>query len=204
MSQVKIPILDLKPQYEALKSKLMPAVEKVFVSGAYILGPDVVEFEKEVAAYLGVKHAVGVNSGTDALVIGLRAAGIQAGDEVLTTPFSFFATAESISNIGAKPVFVDIEKGTYNLDPLKLERRPHFEDQGGYAGPSLWKTMQHGLYSGVCSKKRLEGHRRLRSVIWSSLSRKTNRNDGRCRGVFIFSIEESRSVWRWRLTRHKR
>jgi dTDP-4-amino-4,6-dideoxygalactose transaminase len=120
MSQNNIPVLDLKPQYDALKAEIQEAISRVLESGQFIMGPDVKLFEQEVAAYLGVRHAIAVNSGTDALVIGLRALGIGAGDEVITTPFSFFATAESISNVGAEPIFVDINPETFNLDPTKI------------------------------------------------------------------------------------
>jgi dTDP-4-amino-4,6-dideoxygalactose transaminase len=120
-TQKKIPILDLQPQYQSIKPEIQIAIDRVLESGAFIMGPDVKLFEQEVAIYLGVKHAIGVNSGTDALVIGLRAFGISAGDEVITTPFSFFATAESISNVGAKPVFVDIDANTFNIDVSQIE-----------------------------------------------------------------------------------
>ena len=120
MSDV-IPILDLTEQYRTLKGEVQAAIDGVLDSGKFILGPEVQLFEQEVAEYLGVKHAIGVNSGTDALAIGMRAAGVSPGDEVITTPFSFFATAESISNIGAKPVFADIEADTFNIDPEKIE-----------------------------------------------------------------------------------
>lgn len=121
MSSIKIPILDLKPQYQTLKSEIQSAIDAVLESGQFVLGPTVANFESEVARYLGVKHAVGVNSGTDALIIGLRALGVGAGDEVITTCFSFFATAESISNVGAKPVFVDIQADSFNIDPDLIE-----------------------------------------------------------------------------------
>ncbi len=119
--QLKVPILDLKPQYNSIKTEIHEAIDRVLESGAFIMGPDVKLFEEEVAKYLGVKHAIGVNSGTDALVIGLKALGIGEGDEVITTPFSFFATAESISNVGAKPIFVDVEADSFNIDPTKIE-----------------------------------------------------------------------------------
>src|SRR5829696_3166805 len=118
-----IPILDLKPQYESLKSDLQVAINRVVESGRFVMGPDVKAFEAEVAQYLGVKHAIGVNSGTDALFIGLRALGIGPGDEVITTPFTFFATAEAISHVGATPVFVDIDKRTFNIAPRLIEEK---------------------------------------------------------------------------------
>ena len=117
----KIPVLDLKPQYEFLKADIQAAIERVLESGQFIMGPDVKLFEQEVADYLGVKHAIAVNSGTDALVISLRSLGLGEGDEVITTPFSFFATAESISSVGATPVFVDIDERTFNINPDLIE-----------------------------------------------------------------------------------
>ncbi|MBS3975460.1 MAG: DegT/DnrJ/EryC1/StrS family aminotransferase [Syntrophomonadaceae bacterium] len=118
---VKIPVLDLKPEIEFLWDDLLSAIEGVLKSGHFIMGPNVNAFEAEVAAYLGVKHAIGVNSGTDALVIGLKAAGIAPGDEVITTPFTFFATAEAVSLLGATPVFVDIDPETFNIDVDLIE-----------------------------------------------------------------------------------
>src|SRR5690554_4883634 len=114
---MKIPILDLRPEVELLWGELNHALQEVLRSGRFVLGPNVQAFEKEVAAYLGVKHAVGMNSGTDALLIALRSAGIGPGDEVITTPFTFYATAETVSLAGATPVFVDIEADSFNIDP---------------------------------------------------------------------------------------
>lgn len=121
MTTGKIPILDLTAQYQTLAPEIHQAIERILGSGQFILGPEVKAFEEEVAAYLGVAHAIGVNSGTDALVISLRSLGIGPGDEVITTPFSFFATAESISNVGAKPVFVDVDLDTFNLNPALIK-----------------------------------------------------------------------------------
>jgi dTDP-4-amino-4,6-dideoxygalactose transaminase len=114
-------MLDLVPEIEEQWDDLMRAVEGVLRSGKFILGPNVNAFEEEIAEYLGIKHAIGVNSGTDALMISMRALGIGPGDEVITTPFTFFATAESISNVGATPVFVDIDPITFNIDPELIE-----------------------------------------------------------------------------------
>lgn len=127
MSQSKIPILDLKTQYQAIQVEIKAAVDRVLESGQFILGGEVNQFEEAAADYLGVRHAIGVNSGTDALMIALRALGLGPEDEVITTPFSFFATAESISNIGAQPVFVDIDADSFNLDPAQI--RTHITDK---------------------------------------------------------------------------
>jgi dTDP-4-amino-4,6-dideoxygalactose transaminase len=118
-----IPLLDLGPEIELLWDELEAAVLDVLRSGRFILGPNVEAFEREVADYLGVRHAVGLNSGTDALVIGLRALGVGPGDEVITSPFTYFATAEAISLIGAKPVFADIRPDLFTLDPARIEER---------------------------------------------------------------------------------
>lgn len=120
MSTPSIPILDLKPEIEASWGELVEKLGTALRSGQLVLGPNVAAFEKEMAAYLGVKHAVGLNSGTDALIIALRALGIGPGDEVITSPFSFFATAEAVSLVGAKPVFVDVCEDTFNLDVSQI------------------------------------------------------------------------------------
>lgn len=119
--RTRIPILDPQPEVEARFEELMAAIGGVLRSGEYIMGSNVRAFEEAAASYLGARHAIGVNSGTDALVIGLRALGIGPGDEVITTPFTFFATAEAISILGATPVFADIEPQTFNVDPARIE-----------------------------------------------------------------------------------
>jgi dTDP-4-amino-4,6-dideoxygalactose transaminase len=117
-----IPILNLKPEVDELWDELNQAIQGVLRSTRFIMGPNVQAFEEEAARYLEVKQAITVNSGTDALIIGLRAAGIEPGAEVLTTPFTFYATAEAVSQIGAIPVFVDIDPETYNIDPHLIEQ----------------------------------------------------------------------------------
>jgi dTDP-4-amino-4,6-dideoxygalactose transaminase len=114
-------MVDLKIQYEAIKEEINSAILSVLQSSQFILGPNVKALEEEVATYHGVKHAVSVASGTDALHLALRAAGIARGDEVITTPFTFIATAEAISYLGAVPVFVDIHPDTFNMDVSKIE-----------------------------------------------------------------------------------
>lgn len=118
-----VPILDLARQYATIRPEVEAAVLDVCASQHYILGQHVEQFEKEAAAYLGAHDAVGCASGTDALWLGLIASGVGPGDEVFTTPFSFFATASAITRAGAKPVFVDVDPDTLNLDPKALQTR---------------------------------------------------------------------------------
>jgi dTDP-4-amino-4,6-dideoxygalactose transaminase len=155
-SEKKIPILDMTPEIDALWDEINGAIQRVLRSGAFIMGPDVKAFETEVAAYLGVKHAIGVNSGTDALVIGLRAMDIGPGDEVITTPFTFFATAEAVSMVGATPVFVDIDPKTFNLDVEQVKAKlngktkavipVHLFGQGVDMDPLMELAKAHKLY----------------------------------------------------------
>ena len=153
---VQVPLLDLRSQYESIKDEINSAIEGVLSSGSYILGSNVRSVEDEVARYCGVKCAVGVASGTDALVLALKARGIGKEDEVITTPFTFFATAEAISQVGAKPVFVDIEEESFNIDPTKIEEKitektkaiipVHLYGQSASMGPIMEITGRYNLH----------------------------------------------------------
>ncbi len=112
-----IPLCDLKLQYLTLKEEIDSAVQEVCANGQYILGPNVRALEQEIAEYIECRHTIGVNSGTDALHLALRALGVGPGDEVITTPFTFIATSEAICQAGATPMFIDIDPNTFNLDP---------------------------------------------------------------------------------------
>src|SRR5581483_5206733 len=121
-SAVAVPILDLKRQYAAIEPEVQAAIERVCASQQFVLGPEVEALENELAAFTGCKYAVGCASGTDALWLALIAAGVKPGDRVITTPFSFFASASSIVRTGAEPVFVDIDPGTLNIDTKAVAR----------------------------------------------------------------------------------
>lgn len=118
---IRIPLIDFKAQYKSIEKEIDAGIKEVLLSGQYILGPVVKEFEERVAAYCGVKYAIGVASGSDALILALRALDIGPGDEVITTPFTFVATAHATVHCGAKPVFVDIEPDTFNINPALIE-----------------------------------------------------------------------------------
>ncbi|OYW23091.1 MAG: transcriptional regulator, partial [Planctomycetales bacterium 12-60-4] len=150
-----VPFIDLTAQYQSIAAEVQPVVERLFAEQKFILGDEVTELEQEIATYCDARFAIGCNSGTDALILALNALGIGAGDEVITTPFSFFATASAIVRAGATPVFVDIEPNTYNLDPAQVEDAitprtkaimpVHLYGQCADMEP-LWRiATQHGL-----------------------------------------------------------
>lgn len=117
---MNVPLLDLQAQYVSLRDELRRAVERVMSSQRFVLSDEVRELEKTIAAYCETKHAIGCASGSDALLLALMALDVKAGDEVITSPFSFFATAACVARLGARPVFVDIDPNTYNLDPARV------------------------------------------------------------------------------------
>ncbi len=119
---MQIPLVDLKAQYLSIKPDIDAAIQRVIDNTTFIMGPEVAAFEEAFADYCGTRYAVGVSSGTGALFLALLAHGIGPGDEVITTPFTFFATGEAISQVGARPVFVDIDPVTYNIDPQLIEQ----------------------------------------------------------------------------------
>jgi dTDP-4-amino-4,6-dideoxygalactose transaminase len=120
---MKVPLLDLSEQHIQLRGELEAAIGRVLDTNGFILGNEVAALEREIADYCGTKHAIGCASGSDAILLALMAIGVGPGDEVITTPYSFFATVSSITRLGATPVFVDIEHGTFNIDPTKIEEK---------------------------------------------------------------------------------
>ncbi|MGB2868997.1 MAG: DegT/DnrJ/EryC1/StrS family aminotransferase [Bacteroidota bacterium] len=152
---INLQMVDVVGQYKKIKPEVDEALHRVLDSGQYILGKEVTDFENAVASYLDVKHAVGCASGTDALQIAMMALGIGPGDEVITTPFTFVATTETIVLLGARPVYVDIDPRTFNIDPAKIERAVtrntrlilpvHLYGQAADMDPILALSRKHGI-----------------------------------------------------------
>jgi dTDP-4-amino-4,6-dideoxygalactose transaminase len=120
-TQIKVPLLDLQAQYETIRDEVRTAVDRVFDSQQFVLGAEVGSLEEEIARYSQTKFAIGCASGSDAVLLALMSCGVGAGDEVITTPFSFFATAGAVARLGARPVFADIDERTFNLNPSLVE-----------------------------------------------------------------------------------
>jgi dTDP-4-amino-4,6-dideoxygalactose transaminase len=156
MNKKPIPILDLKAQYASIKVEINTAIERVLESQQFILGPEVEALEKELADYCQCSYAFGVSSGTDALLLSLMAIGIQSGDEIITSPYSFFASSGSIARLGAKPVFVDIDPATFNIQAegiaSKITSRTkailpvHLAGQVAEMDPILELARKNGLF----------------------------------------------------------
>ena len=152
---MNIQMVDVVGQYKKIKPEIDEAVHRVLDSGQFILGPAVKEFESSAARYLGVKHAVGCASGTDALQVALMALGVGPGDEVVTTPFTFVATTETIALLGAKPVYADIDPATFNIDPALVEKAitsktkamipVHLYGQSADMDPIMKISEKHGI-----------------------------------------------------------
>ena len=146
---MKIPFLDLKSQYQNIKEEINSKVLDLFSTQNFILGSEVVELEKDLAAYSGTKFAVGVSSGSDALIVSLMALGIKSGDAVLTTPFTFFATVGAIARLGARVIFCDIDRTTFNMSPESLEQVLEKEMEG-QSGAQIKAILPIHLY-GQCA-----------------------------------------------------
>ena len=153
---VAVPALNLKAQYQSIRDEIEPAVLRLFDSQMFVMGPEVEKLEAELAEYCGAGRGIGCASGTDALLLPLMARGIGLGDEVITTPYTFFATAGSIWRTGARPVFVDIEPDSYNIDPARIEAAitprtraiipVHLYGQTADMGPIREIAGKHGLF----------------------------------------------------------
>jgi dTDP-4-amino-4,6-dideoxygalactose transaminase len=151
-----VPLLDLKPQYALIKEEIQAAINRVCDSQYFIMGPEVSALERELAAYCQTQFALGVSSGTDALILALMAIDLKPGDEVITTPYTFFATAGAVARLGAKAVFADIDPKTYNLDPAQIEAKitphtkaimpVHLYGQCADLDPIMEIARRHNLY----------------------------------------------------------
>ncbi len=199
-----VPFVDLKLQYQGIKEEIMDAVGHVLETGQFVLGEEVSKFEKEFAAYVDAKHAIALNTGTSGLHLALLAAGIGPGDEVITVPFTFVATAAAIRYTGAVPVFVDIDLDSYTMDPAQVEKAitprtkaicpVHLYGQAADLDPILDIAKRHGL-------KVIEDACQAHGTEYNGPSRRCDR---RRRCVQLLPWQEPRRLRRRRHGRHER
>ncbi|MDE3035151.1 MAG: DegT/DnrJ/EryC1/StrS family aminotransferase [Nitrospirota bacterium] len=152
---MNVPLLDLKAQFLGIKKEVMDVVETVCEEQGFVLGPRVVELEQALASYVGASYAVGVASGSDALLLSLMAVGVGQGDEVITVPFTFFATAGAVSRLGAKPVFVDIRPDTFNLDPMQIEAKITAKTKAIIPVHLFGQCAEMGAINEIATRKKL-------------------------------------------------
>ncbi len=201
-TQTRIPVFDLAPQVEALWEELNLAFQRALRSTHYILGPEVRAFEEEAAHFLGAAHAVGCNSGTDALVLALRALGVGPGDEVITTPFTFFATAEAISQVGATPVFVGRAGGEHEPGPRPDRAGGHPAHPGHPAGAPVRPPVRHGRDPGHRQAARARGGGGLRPELRRALPGPDHRDPGPDRLLQLLPVQEPGRLRRRRAAGH--
>ena len=195
---MSLPLLDLKEQYQSIREEVQEAVNRVLESGRYILGPEVKAFEQEVAEYIGVKHAIGVGNGTDALLLALDAKGIGVGDEVITTPFTFFATAEVISQLGAKPVFVDIDPKTYNIDVEQIRQKVNKKTKAIIPVHIFGQPANMDEIMAIAEEHQLFVLEDAAQAMGAEYQGEKDWRMGTCCNVFVFPHQKFGWIWRWR------
>ncbi len=189
-----VPLLDLQAQDEPLRDELLAAITRVCDSQRFILGPEVEALEREMASHLGVRDAIAVSSGTDALLVAMMALGIGPGDEVITSTFSFFATAGCIARLGATPRLVDIDPVTFNLSPDAVASAVTTAHAGDRAGAPVRPLCGHGSAAGHRGPCRHSHHRGCVPVDWRHRQGSPGRVDGNRRLLLFLPDQEPGGV----------
>ena len=191
-----VPYFDLKAQYDGIREEILAALDRVCRNAGFILGPEVAAFEREFAAYCEVKHCVALNSGTSALHLALLAAGVGPGDEVITTSNTFIATAEAISYTGARPVFVDIDPATANIDPSRIEAAITSRTKAIVPVHLYGRPADLDASDGDRAAPRASGHRGRVSGARRPMARKAGRRVRSGRHVELLPAQEPRGLRR--------